>query len=213
MTPAISAFQQWLLLRAPDGTAATLPGNLTRAFEADDVRLLPVFVAHAWQEHLQSELHREHREAAEAEQRRLEAAFHARLGLHVEGDRELALELGRAVDCRLLASRCFLHLSALPMPDGRRWLRLEIGDSTDLPVAASRVAEGWRETVQVIAVASRCQAEAITEGLREVLSARGFQASADQGLFHLEGPQLVALVAILRQLALPESEVAAAMPG
>ncbi len=213
MAPSISAFQEWLLLRAPDGRAETLPGNLTRAFEADDVRLLPVFVAHAWQEHLQSERCREQREAAEAEQRRLEAAFHARLGLDAEGDRELALELGRAVDRRLQASRCFLRLSALPMPDGRRWLRLEIGDSPDRPVAAGSVAEEWQETVQVIAVASRSQAEAIAEGLREVLSARGFQASADQGLFHLDGPQLVALVAILRQLALPESEVVVAMPG
>lgn len=35
---------------------------------------------------------------------------------------------------------------------------------------------------------------------------RGWQASAEPGLLRLEGPQLVALVAILKRLAVPESE-------
>jgi hypothetical protein len=212
MTATASDFQTWLLLQAPDGSAPTLPKNLVRGFEADDPRLLPVFVAHAWQEHLRSEQSRGLREAAEAEQQRLEADFHARLGLDSEGDGALGLELGRAVDRRLLACRTFLHLTAQPMPDGRRWFRLEIRESATAPDGSGSPTAGWLETVQVIAVESRCQAEAINEAVLEVLAAHGFHASIDQGLFHLDGPQLVALVAILRQLALPEGEAAVAMP-
>lgn len=211
MAESTSALQEWLLRRAPDGSTATLPMNLSRAFEADDLSLLPVFVAHAWQEHLQAETSRGLREAAEAEQGLLEAAFHGKLGLDADGDGDLALELGRAVDRSLKACQCFLHLTAQPMPDGLRWFRLEIRDSSAGPSGSGSEAAGWKETVKVIAVDSRSQAQAIAEAVHEVLEARGFQASADQGLFHLEGPQLVALVAILKQLALPESEAGLAL--
>ncbi len=199
MAKPATALQEWLLRHALDGSTATLPGNLQRAFDADDLSLLPVFVAHAWQEHLRSEVCRGLREATDAEQQRLEVAFHAQIGLGHGHDGDLALQLGRAVDRRLAGCHRFLHLSAQPMPDGLRWFQLEIRDSLAAP-------GGQLETVQVSAVASECQARAICEAIHEVLADRGFQASTDQGLFHLEAPQLGALVAILKRLALPESE-------
>jgi len=129
----------------------------------------------------------------------MEAAFHAQLGLDAEDDGELALQLGRAVDRRLMACRCFLQLTAQPMPDGLRWFRLEIRDRPPGP-------GGLQETVQLVTVASDTQARAIREAIHEVLKARGFQAGGEQGLFRLEGPQLGSLVAILKRLALPEPE-------
>ncbi|MCT0206926.1 hypothetical protein [Synechococcus sp. CS-1332] len=204
MAAPATALQEWLLRHAPDGSPATLPSNILRAFDADDLSLLPVFVAHAWQEHLRSEVSRGLREASDAEQQRLEAVFHAQIGLGDEHDGDLALQLGRAVDRRLVACHRFLHLTAQPMPDGRRWFRLEISHS---PVAPG----GLPETVQMSAVESESQARAICESIHEVLATRGFQASAEQGLFHLEGPQLGALVAILKRLALPESEALMAL--
>ncbi len=199
MAESATALQDWLLLRAQDGSTATLPENLSRAFQANDFTLLPVFVAHAWQEHLRAEAERERREANEAEQQHREAAFHAELGLDAEADGDLALQLGRAVDCGLSACRCELHLTAQPMPDGLRWFRLEIRDSCAAPGSP-------QETVQVLPVAGESQALAIRAAIHAVLEARGWQASAEPGLFHLEGPQLVALVAILKRLAVPESE-------
>lgn len=204
MAESATALQEWLLRHAPDGSAATLPSNLVRAFDADDITLLPVFVAHAWQEHLRSEACRGLREATEAEQRRLEAAFHAQIGLGDDHDGDLALLLGRAVDRRLLACHRFLHLTAQAMPDGRRWYRLEIKSSPQAP-------GGLSETVQVTAVESELQARAICEAVHEVLAALGFQTGTEQGLFHLEGPQLGALVAILKRLALPESKALLAL--
>ena len=66
MAESATALQEWLLRHAPDGSAATLPSNLQRAFDADDIRLLPVFVAHAWQEHLRSDECRGLKEANDA---------------------------------------------------------------------------------------------------------------------------------------------------
>lgn len=199
MAESATALQDWLLLRAEDGSAATLPDNLSRAFQANDLSLLPVFVAHAWQEHLQAEADRGRREASEAQQQDREAAFHAQLGLDGQADGDLGLQLGRAVDRGLRACRCELHLTALSMPDGLRWFRLEIRDSSVGPAGA-------QETVQVLPVAGESQALAIRAAIHAVLEARGWQASAEPGLFHLEPPQLVALVAILKRLAVPESE-------
>jgi hypothetical protein len=213
MAALASPFQEWLLLRAPDGSPATLPGNLSRAFEADDIRLLPVFAAHAWKEHLQSERSRGLREAAEAEQHRQEVAFLARLGLDAERDGDLALELGQVVDRRLMACRRFLHLSAQPMPDGLHWVRLEIRDSEDRAHGSGSEATRGLETLQVIAFDSLCQAEAVSGAIGEVFAARGFQARDIQGLFQLEGPQLATLLAILKQLALPAQEEIPAMAG
>jgi hypothetical protein len=186
----------------------SLPGNLLRAFEANDPTLVPVFVAHAWKERLQAEQSRSRREAAEAEQQRLEAAFHGALGLDADADGDLALEFGRTVDRSLKACLCFLHLKAQPMPDGRSWFRLEMADGPPDSGEGGTEAGGWMDTVQVIAVASRCQAQAITEAVHEVLEARGCHARDDQGLFHLEGPQLASLVAIMKRLALPQTEAA-----
>ncbi len=197
MAEPATALQDWLLLRAEDGSPATLPENLSRAFQSNDFNLLPVFVAHAWQEHLRAESDRGRREETEAEQQRRQAAFHAALGLEAQADGELALQLGRAVDRGLNACRCELHLTAQPMPDGLRWFRLEIRDS---PAGIG----GAQETVQVLPVAGESQALAIRAAIHAVLEARGWQASAEPGLFHLAGPQLVALVAILKRLAVPE---------
>lgn len=199
MAEPATALQDWLLLRAEDGSTATLPENLSRAFQANDVNLLPVFVAHAWQEHLRAEAEFGRRQASEARQQQHVAAFHAELGLDAQADGDLALQLGRAVDRGLSACRCELHLTAQPMPDGLRWFRLEIRDSSAGP-------GGPQETVQVLPVAGESQALAIRAAIHAVLEERGWQASAEPGLFHLEGPQLVALVAILKRLAVPESE-------
>jgi hypothetical protein len=207
-----SAFQEWLLLRAPDGSPATLPGNLSRAFETDDIRLLPVFAAHAWQEHLQCERSRGLREAAEAEQHQQQQVFLARLGLDSASDGDLALALGRAADRHLMAGRRFLCLSAQPMPDGRHWVRLQIRDSADDPEGSRGGTNLRLETLQVIAVESLCRAEAISRAVCEVLTARGFQADEEPGLFQLQGPQLGALVGILKQLALPAHEALPAIP-
>ncbi len=202
MAAPATPLQEWLLRHATDGTPASLPGNLARAFEADDPTLLPVFVAHGWQEHLQAEACRGLREATAAEQQRLEAAFHAQIGLGEDHDGDLALQLGRAVDRRLAACHHFVHLMAQPMPDGLRWFRLQI-------TAGPAVPGGQLETVQVCRVESDAQARAICEAIDGVLSSRG--TSVDQGLFHLEGPQLGALVAILRRLSLPQPEAAMAL--
>lgn len=199
MAESATALQEWLLRHAPDGSAASLPSNLQRAFDADDIRLLPVFVAHAWQEHLRSEECRGLKEANDAEQQRLEALFHAQIGLGDGHDGDLALQLGRAVERRLAAGHCYLQLTAQPMQDGLRWFRLEI---SHIPTAPG----GLPETVQVGTVESESQAMAICEAIHEVLAARGFAVSAEQGLFHLQGPQLGALVAILKRLALPVSD-------
>ncbi len=198
MAESATALQNWLLLKAEDGSTATLPDNLSRAFHANDLSLLPVFVAHAWQEHLRAEADRGRREASAAQQQVREAAFHTQLGLDAEADGDLALQLGRAVDRGLRACRCELHLTAQLMPDGLRWFRLEIRDSAGAP-------GGPQETVHVLPVAGASQALAIRAAIHAVLEARGWQASAEPGLFHLEGPQLAALVAILKRLALPES--------
>jgi hypothetical protein len=202
MAAPATPLQEWLLRHATDGTPATLPGNLQRAFAADDLSLLPVFVAHGWQEHLRSEVSRGQREATDAEQQRLEAAFHAQIGLGEGHDGDLALQLGRAVDRRLEACHHVVHLTAQPMPDGRRWFRLQATASPDAP-------GGQLETVQVCRVESDSQALAICKAIHEVLSARG--TSVEQGLFHLEGPQLGALVAILRRLALPQPDAVMAL--
>jgi len=199
MAESATALQDWLLLRAQDGSTATLPDNLSRAFQANDLNLLPVFVAHAWQEHLLAEADRGRRQATEAQQQDRVAAFHAQLGLDAQADGDLALQLGRAVDRGLSACRCELHLTAQSMPDGLRWFRLEIRDSPAGP-------GGHQETVQVLPVAGESQALAIRAAIHAVLEQRGCQASAEPGLFHLEGPQLAALVAILKRLAVPESE-------
>jgi hypothetical protein len=204
MAEPTTALQDWLLLRAEDGSTATLPDNLSRAFQANDLSLLPVFVAHAWQAHLQAEADRGRREASEAQQQDREAAFHAELGLDGQADGDLALQLGRAVDRGLRASRCQLHLTARSMPDGLRWFRLEIRDSSVGPAGA-------QETVLVLPVAGESQALAIRTAIHAVLEARGWQASAEPGLFHLEGPQLGALVAILNRLAVPEPEALMAL--
>jgi len=145
-----TALQEWLLRHAPDGSAATLPSNLLQAFDADDISLLPVFVAHGWQEHLRSEACRGLREATDAEQQRLEAAFHAQMGLGDDHDGDLALLLGRAMDRRLVACHPFLPLTAQAMPDGRRWYRLEIKPSPNTP-------GGLSESVQLCAVESELQ--------------------------------------------------------
>ncbi len=202
MAAPATPLQEWLLRHATDGTPATLPGNLQRAFAADDLSLLPVFVAHGWQEHLRSEVSRGQREATDAEQQRLEAAFHAQIGLGEGHDGDLALQLGRAVDRRLEACHHVVHLTAQPMPDGRRWFRLQATASPDAP-------GGQLETVQVCRVESDSQALAICKAIHEVLSARG--TSVEQSLFHLEGPQLGALVAILRRLALPQPDAVMAL--
>jgi hypothetical protein len=202
MAAPATPLQEWLLRHATDGTPATLPGNLQRAFAADDLSLLPVFVAHGWQEHLRSEACRGQREATDAEQQRLEAVFHAQIGLGEGHDGDLALQLGRAVDRRLDACHHVVHLTAQPMPDGRRWFRLQ---ATASPAAPG----GQLEAVQVCRVESDSQALAICEAIHEVLSARG--TSVEQGLFHLEGPQLGALVAILRRLALPQPDAVMAV--
>jgi hypothetical protein len=199
MAESATALQDWLLQRSQDGSTATLPENLSRAFQANDVTLLPVFVAHDWQEHLRAEAERDRREATEARQQHRAAAFHAQLGLDAQADGDLALQLGRAVDRGLSACRCALHLTAQSMPDGLRWFRLEIRDSSACP-------GGSLETVQVLPVAGESQALAIRAAIHAVLEERGWQAGAEPGLFHLEGPQLVALVAILRRLAVPEPE-------
>ncbi|MCP9838556.1 hypothetical protein KBY84_13725 [Cyanobium sp. N.Huapi 1H5] len=199
MAESATALQDWLLLKAEDGSTATLPDNLSRAFQANDLSLLPVFVAHAWQEHLRAEADRVRREAAEAQQQDRAAAFNAQLGLDAQADGDLALQLGREVDRGLRGCRCELHLTAQPMPDGLRWFRLEIRDGSAAP-------GGPQETVQVLPVAGESQALAIRAAIHAVLEARGWQASAEPGLFHLEGPQLVALVAILKRLAVPASE-------
>lgn len=57
MAEPATALQDWLLLRSEDGSAAALPGNLSRAFQANDLTLLPVFVAHARQEHRVAAFH------------------------------------------------------------------------------------------------------------------------------------------------------------
>jgi hypothetical protein len=105
------------------------------------------------------------------------------------------------VDRSLKACHCFLHLTALPMPDGLSWFRLETRDSASTPCSSGNGDASLIETVKVIAVDSHSQARAIIQATHAVLEARGFQASAEQGLFHLQGPQLVALVAILKQVA------------
>ncbi|MCP9931734.1 hypothetical protein KBY82_13185 [Cyanobium sp. AMD-g] len=202
MAAPVTALQEWLLRHASDGTPETLPGNVQRAFDADEATLLPVFVAHAWQEHLHAEVCRGLREATDAEQQRLEAAFHAQIGLGDDHDGDLALQLGRAVDRRLSDCHHYVHLTAHPMPDGLRWFRLQITDSPAAP-------GGPEERIQVCGVESDSQARAICEAIHDVLAARG--ASVDQGLFHLEGPQLGALVAILKRLALPQPEAQMAM--
>jgi hypothetical protein len=202
MAAPTTPLQEWFLRHATDGTPATLPGNLQRAFEADDLSLVPVFVAHGWQEHLRSEALRALKEATDAEQQRLEAAFHAQIGLGESHDGDLALQLGRAVERRLEARHHFVHLTAQPMPDGLSWFGLQ---TTASPVAPG----GQLEAVQSCRVESESQARAICEAIHEVLSARG--TSVEQGLFHLEGPQLGALVAILRQLALPQPEAVMAL--
>jgi hypothetical protein len=202
MAAPATPLQEWLLRHATDGTPATLPGNLQRAFEADDLSLVPVFVAHGWQEHLRSEELRALKEATDAEQQRLEAAFHAQIGLGEGHDGDLALQLGRAVERRLEACHHFVHLTAQPMPDGRHLFGLQ---TTASPVAPG----GELQTVQVCRVESDSQARAICEAIHEVLSAHG--TSVEQGLFHLEGPQLGALVAILRRLALPQPEAVMAL--
>ncbi len=211
MAESVSAFQQWLLRRSPDGNPAALAANLLRAFEADNPSLAPVFVVHAWQEHLISEASREAREAAEAQHQLLEAAFHGRLGLDSDADGGLALELGRAVDRSLEACHCFLHLTAQPMPDGLSWFRLEIRDSAGPSCMSGNGDAPLIETVKVIVVDSHSQAQAIIQAIHTVLEARGFQASSEQGLFHLQGPQLVALVAILKQLALRDTQASQAL--
>jgi hypothetical protein len=204
MAESATDLREWLLLRAQDGSTATLPENLSRAFQADDPNLLPVFVAHGWQEHLLAEAERGRREVTEKQQQHRMAAFHAELGLDAQADGDLALQLGREVDRGLTACRCALHLTAQPMPDGRRWFRLEIRNSPAGP-------DGHEETVQVLPVAGESQALAIRAAIHAVLEARGWQASAEPGLFHLEGPQLAALVAILKRLAVPESEALVAL--
>jgi hypothetical protein len=202
MAAPVTPLQEWLLHHATDGTPATLPGNVVRAFAADDLSLLPVFVAHGWQEHLRAEVRRGLREASDAEQQRLEADFHAQIGLGEGHDGDLALQLGRAVDRRLAACHHFVHLTAQAMPDGLRWFRLQTSESPAAP-------GGQLETVQVCRVESDSQARAISEAIHGVLSARG--TSVEQGLFHLDGPQLGALVAILRRLALPQPQAAMAL--
>jgi hypothetical protein len=204
MAEPATALQEWLLLRAQDGSTATLPENLSRAFQANDLNLLPVFVAHDWHEHLRAEEDRGRRQAIEAQQQHRKDAFHAELGLDAQADGDLALQLGRAVDRGLSAGRCELHLTAQPMPDGLRWFRLEIRDSAFGP-------GGSRETVEVLPVAGASQALAIRAAIHAVLEERGWQASAEPGLFHLEGPQLGAVVAILRRLAVQDSEALEAL--
>ncbi len=211
MAEPASDFQEWLLSRSQHGTPAGLAANLLRAFEADNPILAPVFVAHAWQEHLVSEASREARESAEAQQQVLEEAFHGRLGLDADADGGLALELGRAVDRSLEACHCFLHLTAQPMPDGLSWFRLEIRDSAAPSSGPGNGDAPLIETVKVIVVDSHSQAQAIIQAIHTVLEARGFQARAELGLFHLQGPQLVALVAILKQLALRDTEASMAL--
>lgn len=204
MDEAATPLQDWLLLRAEDGSTATLPENLSRAFQSNEISLLPVFVAHAWQEHLRAEADRGRREATEAQQQGREAAFHAELGLDGQADGDLALQLGQAVDRAIRACRCQLHLTAQSMPDGLRWFRLEIRDSGVGPAGAL-------ETIQVLPVAGESQALAIRAAIHAVLESRGWQASAEPGLFHLEPPQLVALVAIMKRLAVPEPETLMAL--
>lgn len=58
----------------------------------------------------------------------------------------------------------------------------------------------------MLPVAGESQALTIRAAIHAVLEERGWQASAEPGLFHLQGPQLAALVAILKRLAVPESE-------
>ncbi|KEF41622.1 MAG: hypothetical protein ER33_10120 [Cyanobium sp. CACIAM 14] len=209
MAAAVSAFQEWLLHRVPEGSAATLPENLRRAFEADDPRLAPVFVAHDWQAHLDAELSRRLREAAEAERQRQELLFRRRLGLDAEADGNLALALDRAVEGALKDCHCVLELIAEPMPDGQqadgeRWFRLEIGSGEAHRLVSASGRGAGEQTLEWIPVASRCQAEAISEAIQAVLSARGFQPGDDQGRFQLEGPQLGALVATLKRQGRPE---------
>jgi hypothetical protein len=209
MVASMSAFQSWLLERATGGSADTLPRNLQAAFKADDPVRLPVFVAHDWRQHLKAEAASSQLLVAQAVQDRLEADFHSGLGLNASGDTALALELGRALDRSLKACQVFLHLTARPMPDGRSWFRLEIRDSAAAPFGSGSEASGWQESVKVIGLDCVEQAHAITEAIHTVLEARGFQASTEQGLFHLEGPQLVALVAILNRLATATPEALA----
>ncbi|MEA5392412.1 hypothetical protein VB738_14205 [Cyanobium gracile UHCC 0139] len=199
MADSATALQDWLLLMAEDGSPATLPANLTRAFQASDPAVLPVFVAHAWEQHLRAEADRGRQEACEVQRQHCEAAFHAELGLDAQADADLALQLGRAVDRGLSACRCELLLTAQLMPDGQRRFRLELGDSS---AGTGRS----QETVQVLSVAGESLALAIRAAIHAVLDSRGCQVSATPGLFHLEAPQLVSLVAILKRLAVPESK-------
>ena len=72
--------------------------------------------------------------------------------------------------------------------------------------AGAAAAEGV--AVQGVDLAS---GRGLAEAVHGVLKARGLQSGADRGLFQLEGPQLGALVAILKRLALAEADAALAM--